>query len=124
MKKLLILFAFALPGLLIAQPFTNEEKLQGYGQDGDKVIFIFDPSLYGVTPERVVVTGTFRNWDQDMNDNQWNMAYKDKLWILDIPNPAYSRIAPGAEFKYRIDDGNWLSPPKGAPNEKEATSPF
>ncbi|MEJ2593608.1 MAG: pullulanase, partial [bacterium] len=124
MNKLLILFAFALPGLLIAQPYTDEEKLQGFVHNGDKVIFLFDPSLYDVAPEKVVVTGTFRNWDQDMNDNQWTMAYKDKLWTLEVPNRDYGRIAPGAEFKFRIDNGKWLSPPEGAPNEKGGNLTF
>jgi pullulanase/glycogen debranching enzyme len=113
------LFAFLLfVGLAVlskAQRFTTDEYLQGYAQRADTTWFIFDPGLYQ-KPEaaKVVVTGSFRGWSQDMNDPVWVLKNNQ----LAIINPTFKNIPPRAEFKYRIDDGEWLAPPAEAPNSK------
>ena len=103
---------------LLGQPFNEEEKSQGYIIHEDNVTFIFDPQLYGVDAERVTITGTFRNWDQDMNNEDWQMKKSNELWTLNIVNTDFGKIRPNNEFKFRINDGEWLSPPVTSTNEK------
>ncbi len=102
-----------------AQSFPKE-WVAGHIQRGDTAVFFFSPQLYGVAnPERVILTGSFRSWSQDMNDPTWQLAHlSDSLWSLAIPNHELAIIPPQAEFKYRINDGIWLSPPVIATNER------
>ncbi|MEO1714223.1 MAG: pullulanase, partial [Bacteroidota bacterium] len=101
-----------------AQPFSEETMALGYEAKEDKVLFIFNPSLYGVQPERVQVTGSFRGWDQNMEASEWTLNQTGALWLLEIDNTNFQMLGPGAEFKFRIDNGQWLDPPTQAPNEK------
>ncbi|QXD14377.1 hypothetical protein GQ464_013140 [Rhodocaloribacter litoris] len=114
----LLLLALALPvAPAPGQPLTDEARRQGYVHAGDTTYFVFDAGLYGVRPERVVVTGPFRSWDGNMDLPAWQLRPRDGgVWVLAVPNPAYRSLAPGTPFKYRIDDGIWLDPPAGAPN--------
>ncbi|MEZ4686919.1 MAG: hypothetical protein R3B47_12895 [Bacteroidia bacterium] len=112
-RSLLLFFLTGAIYLLPAQTFTTIEKLQGYAQRADTTWFIFDEALYQEA-EKVVVTGSFRGWSQDMNDPAW-LLKNDKLAIF---NPEFKNIPPRAEFKFRINDGEWLSPPADAPNSK------
>ena len=116
----LIIVVFATPSTS-AQPLTLGNRLQGYSHEADTTYFIFDSAVYGVVPEdRVVVTGAFRNWDQDMSSRAWRLSqYRTEpgIWVLSFPNPDYRYIGPGVPFKFRIDDGRWLDPPGSAPNE-------
>ncbi|MCI5082041.1 MAG: alpha-amylase family glycosyl hydrolase [Saprospiraceae bacterium] len=101
------------------QVFSFEEKLQGYAHQDDQLHFLFDESHYQVQPYRVVVTGSFRNWSQDMVDPNWQLQRKGNgLWTLALENKDYDHIPPLTQFKYRVDNGEWLSPPEEAPNEK------
>lgn len=119
MKKVLtFIFSILLVWSSSGQSYTEEDKLKGYEVDGERLIFLFDPELYSEEPEKVVITGTFRNWDQDMNNEEWNMKKSDNLWTLKINNEGFAKIYPNAEFKFRINDGKWLNPPSSAPNEK------
>ena len=64
----LFYFSFFLWFSGIAQ---TKEQIQGYAQQGDTTIFIFDEKVYNLIPTRVVVTGAFRNWNQNMDDASW-----------------------------------------------------
>ncbi len=118
LKALHLLLAISMSSTLPAQSFTGDQKSQGYARFGDKVTFLFDPQLYDVSPQRVVVTGEFRNWDQNMNDPDWTLAKTGELWLLSIDNTDYGVLEVNSEFKFRIDDGKWLDPHSGAPNER------
>ena len=109
----LFLFLFTLSSSVICQDPS------GYSIDGNSTTFIFQELDYGnITPDRVVVTGSFRGWSQDMDDPMWNLKKgADRTWKLVVNNPDYALIPPRAEFKYRIDEGKWMSPPPGIINE-------
>ncbi|MFK7969788.1 MAG: alpha-amylase family glycosyl hydrolase [Bacteroidia bacterium] len=95
------------------QKFSAKESRQGFAQRGDTTWFLFDREAYAKpNASKVVVTGSFRGWSQDMNDPSWILE-EDKLFLL---NPNYTNIPPRAEFKFRIDNGEWLSPPADATN--------
>ncbi len=101
--------------------FSSEERLQGYKINSDETIFVFDEEVYRVAPTRVQVTGEMRAWSQDMEASAWALHRENgnsKLWKLVLSNPRLAVIAPGQQFKFRIDDGRWLSPPAAAPNQK------
>ncbi|CAN5589128.1 type I pullulanase [soil metagenome] len=100
----------------VAQSFTQEERLQGYAQRGDSLIFVFDGELYGHMPERVVVTGQFRGWSHDMADPEWLLGPSGSVWTTSVSNPNFQTVPPGSGFKFRIDGGTWLDAPAGAPN--------
>ncbi len=104
---------------LNAQDFTKAEILQGYANQDDKTHFIFDQTLYGVKPNKVVITGSFRGWSQDMEEAKWQLKKSESnIWIATIDNPKFENIPPLTEFKFRIDEGEWLSPPERVENEK------
>lgn len=95
------------------QPFSPEERVQGYAVNGEQVFFVFDPDQYGVSPERVVVTGAFRAWDQEMEDPNWNLTFSDGVWQLKKDK---TELGPGVPFKFRINEGEWMDPPTKAVN--------
>ncbi|KAA3663059.1 MAG: pullulanase [Calditrichaeota bacterium] len=101
-----------------AQSFTDEQKSRGYAVFGDKVTFIFDETLYDVAPQNVFITGEFRNWDSSTENPDWFLKKTGEQWLLTIDNSEFAVIKPNTKFKYRIDDGEWMSPPAEAPNEK------
>ena len=104
---------------LTGQIFSDSVALQGYYQEEQTTWIVFDQNVYEVEPERVIVTGAFRGWSQDMEEEKWQLDYvSDGKWIIGYENPDYSLFALSTEFKFRIDDGTWLQPPAGAPNEK------
>lgn len=121
MRKLLLLLLF-LPLWLSAQDFSEKEIQQGYANRGDQTWFIFSEGLYKVkTPNKVALTGSFRGWDQDMENPDFLLKKMDKgLWTLSKSNPNFTNIPPRAEFKFRINEGQWMTPPEGTPNEKGA----
>lgn len=104
---------------LRAQVLNQQAREQGYLDADSTVLFVFDTALYGVQPQRVVVTGAFRGWSDDMDDARWALRPHDSapnLWVLAVPNPRYELLGPSTPFKYRIDEGVWLDPPSVAPN--------
>ncbi len=111
-----LLFWVGIASSGLGQSFTADQALQGYGVFGDKLTFIFDEGIYGVKPERVVVTGQFRNWDQNMEDPQWQLKKTGSQWLLTLDNENYTLLKPKTKFKFRIDNGEWMEPPKEAPN--------
>jgi len=102
------------------QIYSEEERLQGYSIAENKVSFIFDENLYNVDPEKVILEGSLRNWDHNLNDQKWWLKRSNNsgIWILEFDNPGFKNFLPGMVFKFRINDGDWMSPPDNAPNEK------
>ncbi|HMQ81386.1 MAG TPA: alpha-amylase family glycosyl hydrolase [Saprospiraceae bacterium] len=100
------------------QSFTDEQKLQGYALFGEKLTFIFDESHYKVSPQRVFVTGEFRNWDANTDHPNWLLQKTGEQWLLTLNNADFAIIRPNTKFKFRINDGDWMTPPAGAKNEK------
>ena len=95
--------------------FSESERIRGYKISNDTIFFVFDEETYDVRPDRVVVAGAFRNWDDDMAPSAWNLKKSnihERLWVLRTTRP----ISLGTEFKYRINDGQWLDPPANAAN--------
>ena len=97
-----------------AQP-TGMERLQGYALGDDGAAFVFDPALYGVAPDRVVVTGPFRGWSTDDAAAEWALMPDGDVWTLPIADPARAGLGPSVPFKFRAD-GRWLDPPAEAAN--------
>lgn len=108
------------------QVFPDSSQIMGYTHQGDTTWFLFNTGLYGTgDPEKVVVTGSFRGWNQDMNDPAWLLRKtSDSLWILGVDNANFGRIPLRAEFKFRINEGEWLGPPENVPNESGSNLVF
>ncbi len=118
MRKLLFSLFF-LPLLAFSQNFSEEEIAQGYANREDITWFIFSEGIYGSSPDRVVLTGSFRGWDADMENPDYQMQkISAKLWSLSFENPNFTLIPPRTGFKFRTDEGEWMNPPPGTPNEK------
>lgn len=103
------------------KPWTDEQLTNGYVRAEDTTTFLFDASVYEVKPKRVVVTGPFRQWSQDMADSDWQLARSDdhpSVWVLSIKNAEQRGLGPSTPFKYRIDEGRWMDPPIDATNRK------
>jgi pullulanase/glycogen debranching enzyme len=94
--------------------FSTAEKLRGYKEVNEIVFFVFDESIYAVTPEKVIIEGSFRNWDHNLNDSSWWLKKSDQpgIWVLESPQ----NIESGSQFKFRINEGEWMPPPSTAPN--------
>lgn len=117
MKILLQLGLLLLSSFVFGQSFSDEDKLQGYAINDQDVTFIFDPSIYDVLPDRVVVTGAFRNWDANMDNPLWQLHHSGELWVLKVTNADFETIQPNTKFKFRINHGIWMQPPSKANNE-------
>jgi len=95
----------------------NKESDQGYFHNNDSTTFIFDEMAYGLFPEKVIVTGAFRNWSQNMADQAWILKKSSaRVWSLKVFNPKFQVIPVSCPFKFRIDNGRWLDPPQSAQN--------
>lgn len=130
MRRYILLFSILFVSITLrAQDFTPEAILQGYAHKNDTTYFLFDKKLYDRSDvNRVVVTGSFRDWSQEMGDSSWQLGVGSSqfpvsssrlnsgLAMLAIYNPNFTNIPPRAEFKFRINEGEWLSPPSDAPN--------
>jgi pullulanase len=101
-----------------SQSFTGDQLRQGYADFGSNITFLFDQQLYGITPERVVITGAFRDWDQSMDTPEWQLKKTGNYWTLSIDNTDFQLIQPNSTFKFRVDEGEWLDPPADAKNKK------
>ena len=124
-KKLLFsLLYFLTFSVSYSQSFTIEQKLQGYALAEDALTFIFDEQLYKIQPEKVFITGAFRNWDTSLAEKEWELTKIGTLWLLPVKNKNYSIIKPNTPFKYRINNGEWLDPPKEAKNSYDENYVF
>lgn len=118
-SKIYGLFAFI--SFVLCTPFAHGQKaeLDGYFVRNDSVIFVFDEHTYGLQPNRVVVTGSFRNWDENMDDANWQLHQSaGNQWILKLENFQFRRISASASFKFRINTGLWLDPPAASQNKE------
>ncbi|NNF34407.1 MAG: pullulanase, partial [Saprospiraceae bacterium] len=105
--------------LMLSIPFILDgQALTGYTVKEDTTYFIFDERDYNTDEvKNITVTGSFRSWSQVMNDPIYNLSKVGKhIWTLPFYNPSYNLIPPGAEFKFRINEGIWMDPPPNAPN--------
>jgi pullulanase len=122
------MFLFGKQCMVTAQEgFTPEERCQGYALRGELSWFVYDPAHYGSSPKsRVVVTGAFRGWSQDMDSASWQLQPNAdrSLWVLAIDNPNYAHLPPSMPFKFRIDDGLWMQPPDTATNRESGNLVF
>ncbi len=100
--------------------FHHEQTQLGYYLNGDTSVFIFDEHIYKESPKRVTVTGSFRNWDKNMDDTNWQLTKipETPFWSLEILNKNFANIAIRSEFKFRLNYGDWMAPPENAPNNK------
>lgn len=125
MKKIvstLLLLASALT--LMAQSFTPDQVNQCYSDFGDNVTFIFDEGLYDMKPKRVFVTGDFRGWDASAEMGPWDLKKVGNQWVLSFDNTDENIIKSNTQFKFRINDGEWIDPWSGAPNQKDGNLVF
>lgn len=119
-KRQQVLFILFLCGLISinAQSFSKDQSIQGYAVIDDELIFIFDEAQYGIKPQRVFVTGEFRDWDGSTKTKKWDLKKKDTLWTLSIRNKDLATVKPNTKFKFRINQGEWMSPLKEAKNKR------
>ncbi|MEO1448282.1 MAG: alpha-amylase family glycosyl hydrolase [Bacteroidota bacterium] len=117
-KPLLLLFCLIWAATLMAQTPPPEAISTGYFHQNDTTYFVYASPVYQKTPEsRVVVTGAFRSWSQDMDDASWQLRPKgDSYWILGHYNPNFESIPPRTPFKFRLNEGEWMDPPATAEN--------
>ena len=121
---LLALLSFLVVSAVHGQSPTHEQKLQGYAIANDTVLFILDENIYHIKPERVFVTGDFRNWDTNLDVKEWELKKEDSLWLLAFENKGFSMIKPNSPFKFRINEGEWLEPPIEAQNKSSGNLVF
>jgi pullulanase len=108
--------------VVTSQPpsMTLDDRYRGHVFVDPTTWFVFDESLYNLRPDRVVVTGEFRGWSQDMDDAAWHLrrvSPKSRLWMLAVANANGATIGPSTPFKFRVDDGDWIAPPALSPNQ-------
>ena len=117
--KLIVLLLTLCSMSTLAQTFTPKEKKEGYAVREQMAYFIFSPSIYGTTPERVVVTGSFRSWSSDLTDKAWDLKKQDDIWVLGVDNSGFNKVPLRANFKFRVNnDGIWMDGPSTAENIK------
>ncbi|TNE69707.1 pullulanase [bacterium] len=124
--KYVWLVMLAAVSVVQAQPqFSQEELKTGYALRGDSTWFVFSPGFYRLANvEKVVVTGSFRGWSQDMDDVTFILSNYDTFWAKSFLNKDYDVITPGAEYKFRVNNGDWLDPHGEAPNQKSGNLVF
>lgn len=123
---LLVMFGLMMTTFSQAQPqFSQEELKTGYALRGDSTWFVFAPDVYRQrNVEKAVVTGSFRGWSQDMDDTAFVLENFGSFWAKGFYNPNFDVITPGAEFKFRVNNGDWLDPHGEAPNVKNGNLLF
>lgn len=111
---------------MYAQSFDLIDQHQGFFHTEDTTWFIFDVDYYDLEDiSRVVVTGSFRGWSQDMEDETWQLRQvEENIWALAVANANLKTIAPRAEFKFRTNTGDWQNPPEDAPNARSGNLIF
>jgi pullulanase len=115
---------FFLTAIVLGQSnYSVSERLQGYIYHDQQFCFIFDEQIYQVQPARVIVEGSFRNWDHNLQDNSWYLQKDEReagIWKLKVTRA----IEPQTQFKFRIDGGTWLPPPAAAKNQRDGNLIF
>lgn len=115
MKKFIGIILSLVSLTVSGQPFGEEVVKRGYLHQNDSTTFVFDEDFYQVKPHRVWVTGSFRNWDSQIQAGPWELKkFGKSQWILKVANPEFKVIQVSSGFKYRINEGKWLDPPSGS----------
>lgn len=104
----------------------EEGYVQGYVLQGPLLTFYFNPELYGVrmSPnDLVVVAGNWNNWDPGGRRGAWQLRRipNTELWGLTTQLVGL-RPPPGdryLEFKFVINQNQWLPVPEHAPNRAD-----
>ena len=78
---------------------------------------MYDTDIYGTTPKRVSVTGSFRGWDAAFK-KEWELKKSGSIWSLTIENEDDLKIPAKSEFKFLIDNVQWQNLPHSPLNEK------
>ena len=104
--------------IIVLSNIASMAQPNGYEHKGDTTAFIFNEKDYYISiKNKVIITGSFRNWSQDMDDKKWFLINQGNgIWNIKIYNPNFEIIKPSSAFKFRIDEGKWLDPPVGASN--------
>lgn len=118
MIRYLILLIFPVTIFAQALEFSETERQQGYRHQQDTTCFVFDETVYDIQAARVILEGSMRDWNHDLNDLRWQLQKSPtkNIWVLPIHNPEFKKISQGSAFKFRFNEGEWLNPPAGAPN--------
>lgn len=112
-----VLIGIFLPICLHAQNFSRQEIQQAYAQRKDSLYFLFSAEPNQARPARVVVTGAFRGWSQDMKETAWDLKEKQPgIWQLGLDNFQFRKVPPACPFKFRINEGKWMDPISTAAN--------
>ncbi len=101
----------------------NAVRTTGYSIAGEFATFYMDERLYELKlrpTDRVVVAGTFNNWRTDGSGGMWALKDEDGdgLWTGTVRLDGLA-VPPGGdlpEFKFVVNDRQWLRPPGHAPN--------
>ena len=71
---LFIIWLVPITNLFAQITFTDAERKTGYALREDTTWFVFDPGYYKkASVEKVVVTGSFRGWSQDLDDVTYHL---------------------------------------------------
>ncbi len=119
LKKLLFSLLLFVSVQALGQSFTGDQAKQGYALFGDKLTFIFDEDIYGIKPNKVVVTGEFCGWNVSMEEAARSLKKTGSQWVLTFDNEEFNVVKPNTKFKFKIDNGDWVEPASVAPNAKE-----
>lgn len=108
------------------QPFMSEQIWLGYAHINDTTHFLFDIGHYKIKePKRVILNGSFRNWNSNIDDPNWILhRFSKTLYILSVYNRHFYYIPPGSIFKFMIDDGKWAHPRPDTPNLQDGNLIF
>jgi pullulanase/glycogen debranching enzyme len=102
---------------------AEEGYPQGYAIHGNDITFYFDPATYDLTVspnDLIALAGNFNGWDASGRQGQWQLTKVAGvgLWELTVqldglrPPPGQQHL----EFKFVVNQSNWLTAPDRAPN--------
>ena len=101
----------------------DNTHLQGYSIAGRQIRFIFSEKIYGKNipkTAKVVVAGNFNGWDNGGRGGQWQLRDDDDDGVWEV-GADFSSLKPaagerGLQFKFVINENDWLNMPDNAPN--------
>ncbi len=94
---------------MISSRYTAKQYLQGYSLSENRVIFVFNSSLYGVKPNHVEIVGDFNDWGKKSIYKKLNKE-TELYWTLEVPNADFDIIKPDTEFKFIVNEKEWVTP--------------
>ena len=101
----------------------DNTALQGYSIAGSQIRFLFSERVYGKSlpkTAQVVVAGNFNGWDSGGRGGQWLLKDEDDDGIWEV-GADFNSLKPaagerGLQFKFVINETEWLNVPNNAPN--------